>query len=75
MVVNWPSTDVLGVTQPWGNPDAQYRPDLEKHCGRQGWDWDWAIKEGPLEGSAIYIKLRKKREACSSLLQLKWINK
>ena len=46
--VKWPRGAIVYDTDPgWvlqsADPNDHYRPWLERHVGRQGWDWDWRI--------------------------------
>lgn len=58
------------------DPNEHYRPWLEKHVGRQGWDWDWRI--APLgsgsfsPGDRLNIKLRKKKAHLATAITLMW---
>lgn len=52
IIVNWPDGWDLQVdawhgttTVESSDPNNFYRAWLEKNAGRQGWDWEWRIKE------------------------------
>ena len=80
IIVQWPVGDLVHgdtlITS--ADPNDHYRPDLEKHCGRQGWDWDWKIAsdmtDAPKFSSAdkLAIKMRKKHEYLASYFAVKW---
>ena len=58
------------------DPNEWYRPWLEKHVGRQGWDWNWRIAPVALgcysPGDRLVIKLRKKKAHFASMISLMW---
>lgn len=62
-----------------GDPNDHYRPWLEQHVGRQGWDWDWRLT---YIGSSNYspentleIKFRKAKVKYASYFLLKYRDK
>jgi len=67
--VSWPKSDTL-------NPDIQYRPWLEKHIGKQGWDWQWYAYAEELSAGVIEIriqlKFRKKYSKYATMATLMW---
>ncbi len=60
------------------DPNDIYRPYLEKHVGRQGWDWDWKLHyvgtdmESLERTGALKIKIRKKHAAQATAVALMW---
>lgn len=78
----WSDSDSYGVSIGSSDPNDHYRPWLEQHCGRQGWDWDWRvyalqsayILNAPIEAnSAVEIKFRKGKESIAVLAKLQWL--
>ena len=60
------------------DPNDHFRPLLEQHVGRQGWDWDWRLgpitgakcsPNGPivLAGDYLEIKFRRGREKYATM--------
>lgn len=53
------------------DPNDHFRPWLEEHCGRQGWDWDWRLwtngetmwTPGYSEPDRLLIRFRKESSA------------
>lgn len=71
--VKWP----VGLIAPdykieSADPNDHYRPWLEEHVGRQGWDWDWSLNDTDVADNLLTIKLLKKHESCATLIALKW---
>lgn len=54
------------------DPNDHYRPALEKHVGKQGWDWDWMITDNDIRSDSLTIKFRKGKEKWASYFGLKW---
>lgn len=63
------------------DPNDHYRPYLEKHVGKQGWDWDWHIDPKhsiyligfPREyNDQLKIKFRKGKESWASITAIMW---
>lgn len=60
ITLNWPHGWVVlhddgtgGITSiESSDPNDFYRQWLEKNAGRQGWDWEWRIKETDVEYTA-----------------------
>lgn len=63
--VRWPDE------QP-ADPNDHYRPYLEQHVGRQGWDWNWGMADRDATDNRLTIKLRQKHAAQVSIIALKW---
>ncbi len=66
----WTSTDHLGNQVHSADPNDHYRPYLEEHVGKQGWDWDWRL--GSFEHDSLRIKIRRKHEQHASIIVMKW---
>ena len=57
------------------DPNDHYRPWLEQHVGRQGWDWDWRIGKVATttgERDTIRIKIRRGRAKYATIAALRW---
>lgn len=54
------------------DPNDHYRPWLEKYIGRQGWDWNWAIKNYDASENSITLKIRRKHNKYVPIILLKW---
>lgn len=54
------------------DPNDWYRPWLEEHVGKQGWDWNWQLKDNNAAENRLTIKLRKKHSCYASYIALKW---
>lgn len=64
-----PDCSITLVTS--ADPNDHYRPELERLCGRQGWDWDWKLAPGP-GWDGLVIKLRSKHSYLASYFAVKW---
>lgn len=54
------------------DPNDHYRPWLEDHVGRQGWDWNWDIKADDIVRNRLTIKFRKGKESRAVEAALMW---
>jgi hypothetical protein len=54
------------------DPNDHYRPWMEKHVGKQGWDWDWGMADRDATENRLTIKIRRKYEDCAILAKLQW---
>ena len=54
------------------DPNEHYRPYLEKHVGRQKWDWDWGMAGTDGEDDRLTIKIRRKHAEYATILALRW---
>ena len=86
--VRWPSGNiVVDHNDPrwvdWGgavwvdlgfsaDPNDHYRHEIEKYCGRQGWDWNWGIADNDVAANRLTIKIRRKYAKYAMLFALKW---
>ena len=52
------------------DPNDHYRPYMEQHIGRQGWDWDWRIDN--IENDTLKIKIRRKHAKCATIIAMMW---
>lgn len=86
ITVEWPigltEADHLGNQIYSADPNNHFRPWLEQHVGRQGWDWDWRL--GPITGAQgkpgmsivlagdyLEIKFRRGREKYATLFLMR----
>ena len=84
--VKWPSgMIVVGMNDPrwidcgarWtevfsADPCDFYRPYLQKHVGRKGWDWDWDVIGDDLSNNRLSIKIRRSKSRYASFIAMKW---
>ena len=54
------------------DPNEIYRPWLETHVGRQGWDWDWRMANNDAYLDRLTIRIRRRRSHMASIMALKW---
>jgi hypothetical protein len=54
------------------DPNDHYRPEMEKYCGRQGWNWNWGIADNDVAANRLTIKIRRKYANYAILLAIKW---
>ena len=54
------------------DPNDHYRPWMEQHVGRQGWDWDWCMMNNDVACNRLTIKFRHGKENFASIVSLKW---
>jgi hypothetical protein len=54
------------------DPNDHYRPELEQLIGKQGWDWDWCMKDGDIVENLLTIKFRRGKETLATYFGLKW---
>lgn len=55
------------------DPNDHYRPWMEEHIGRQGWDWNWGMANDDVVGNRLTIKIRKNKAHYATFIALKWI--
>jgi len=53
------------------DPNDHYRPWLEEHIGKQGWDWNWCISHTDV-GDRVTIKVRQKYAKYAIIAALRW---
>lgn len=84
--VKWPTGDVIvgPDSRAWSgmgpmrelvfssDPNDHYRPWLEEHVGRQGWDWNWGMADRDAIDNRLTIKIRQKHASCATVLALRW---
>ena len=54
------------------DPNDHYRPWMEQHVGRQGWDWDWSMLDSDITNNCLSIKFRRGKEKYATMALLKW---
>ena len=54
------------------DPNDHYRPWLEQHVGRQGWDWNWGMGGSDARENRLTIKIRQKYAEHATIAALKW---
>lgn len=84
--VRWPSGEPIGPHSPnydWtrinsnymvetADPNFWYRPELEELVGKQGWDWDWCLKDDDISTNRLTIKFRFDKKHFATIFKLKW---
>lgn len=54
------------------DPNDHYRPWLEEHVGRQGWDWNWGMGNMDATENRLTIKIRRKYAKYATIAKLMW---
>lgn len=54
------------------DPNDHYRPWMEQHVGRQGWDWDWGMANNDATENRLTIKIRQKHAKYATLAAVRW---
>ena len=54
------------------DPNDHYRPWMEKHVGRQGWDWNWGMADRDATDNRLTIKIRQKYAEHATIAALRW---
>lgn len=54
------------------DPNDHYRPWMEEHVGRQGWDWNWGMANADVSDNRLTIKIREKHRECAIIAKLMW---
>ena len=54
------------------DPNDHYRPWMEKNVGRQGWDWDWCMRDNDVTENRLTIKFRRAKQEWAIIAALKW---
>ena len=54
------------------DPNDHFRPWLEKHVGRQKWDWDWGIAGNDSVENRLTIKIRQKHAKYATIAAMRW---
>ena len=79
--VQWPNgpivkefIDQYKTDEQWlsADPNDHYRPWLEEHVGKQGWDWNWGVGRTDVSLNRLTIKIRRKHEKYATIAALRW---
>jgi hypothetical protein len=54
------------------DPNDHYRPWLEKHVGKQGWDWNWGMGDMDATENRLTIKIRQKHAKYATIVAIQW---
>ena len=54
------------------DPNDHYRPWMEEHVGRQGWDWNWGMANRDATDNRLTIKFRRKYRECAVIAKMMW---
>ena len=54
------------------DPNDHYRPWLEQHIGKQGWDWNWGMGGMDATENRLTIKIRQKYAEHATIAALRW---
>lgn len=54
------------------DPNDHYRPFLEKNVGKQGWDWQWGLRDNNAAENRLTIKVRTKHAKWATMAALQW---
>jgi hypothetical protein len=70
--VRVPNGDNVGMLTESADPNDHYRPWLEQHVGRQGWDWNWGMGGMDTTENRLTIKIRQKYAQHATIAALRW---
>lgn len=54
------------------DPNDHYRPWMEEHVGKQGWDWNWDLLDNDASTNRLTIKVRRSKADLVSVMALMW---
>ena len=54
------------------DPNDHYRPWLEQHVGRQGWDWNWGMSHNDVVENQLTLKIRNSRAQYATIAAMRW---
>jgi len=54
------------------DPNDHYRPWMEEHVGRQGWDWNWGMADRDATDNRLTIKIRQKHAKYATMAGIMW---
>jgi hypothetical protein len=60
------------ITYESADPNDHYRPWMEQHVGRQGWDWNWGMADRDATDNRLTIKIRKKYANYATIAAIQW---
>lgn len=78
--VAWPRGWVVLHAAPDGScvsaesadPNDHYRPWMEQHVGKQGWDWNWGVANTDVSDNRLTIKIRQRHQEHAIIAKLMW---
>jgi len=78
--VRWPKglvvldelADGSRVSTESADPNDYYRPWLEEHVGKQGWDWNWGMVDNNVAENRLTIKIRQKHAKYATIAAIRW---
>jgi hypothetical protein len=78
--VAWPKGWVVLHEDPDGSkvstdsadPNDHYRPWMEQHVGRQGWDWNWGMADRDATDNRLTIKIRQRHARYATIAAIRW---
>ena len=54
------------------DPNDHYRPWLEQHVGKQGWDWNWGMGGLDATENRLTINIRRKYAKHATIAAMMW---
>jgi hypothetical protein len=54
------------------DPNDHYRPFMETHIGRQGWDWNWGMGSHDATEDRLTIKIRQRHSKYATIIAMMW---
>ena len=60
------------ITFESADPNDHYRPWMEQHVGRQGWDWNWGMADRDATDNRLTIKVRQKYARYATIAAIQW---
>ena len=60
------------ITFESADPNDHYRPWMEQHVGRQGWDWNWGMADRDATDNRLTIKIRQKYAKYATIAAIQW---
>ena len=54
------------------DPNDHYRPWMEKHVGKQKWDWDWGFVGNDVNNNCLTIKVRQSKAKYATIMSMRW---
>ena len=60
------------ITFESADPNDHYRPFLEQHVGRQGWDWNWGMADRDATDNRLTIKIRRNKAIYATIAAMRW---
>ena len=60
------------VTFESADPNDHYRPWMEQHVGKQGWDWNWGMADRDATDNGLTIKIRQRHAKYATIAAIRW---